>query len=85
MKLAAPPSCLPPRAPGRGQGGQPGSDFPNTLELIELRSLLCPPISVDSVKMPKQGSLRDRLQLGAQRITLGLLVQFTISLALQLP
>lgn len=31
MKLAAPPG-----APGWGQGGQPGSDFPNTLELVEL-------------------------------------------------
>lgn len=35
--------------------------------------------------MPKEGSLRDKLQLGAQPIALGLPTQLTISLTLQLP
>lgn len=45
-----------------------------------LCSLLCPLISMDSVKMPKEGSLRDKLQLGAQHSALGLQTQFTIYL-----
>lgn len=35
---------------------------------------------MDSVKMPKEGSLRDKLQLGAQHSALGLQTQFTIYL-----